>query len=259
MGLYSLAKRLESLGGLCGADKRSDGEGGSCFWFAIPYKPDDGWGESGSWSGKSSTITRSEYMSNRNIGIRQHDCAEFAYPPDSGVGIECMMSGFLNQDREPLTLEGGDNVAPVNSYRHLRILLVDDSVLIRKTTSRSLIREGHHVQLAQNGADCLKILETVPLEEVENRFDVILMDLQMPVMDGMQATRRIRQLEKDELRSFDTKNSRHITIIGFTANTMDEAQEGCMESGMDGFLEKPLTVTNFQKYLTSIDHGQVQC
>jgi protein-histidine pros-kinase len=140
-------------------------------------------------------------------------------------------------------------------------LLVDGSPLIRKATSRSLIREGHHVEVAQHGADCLKVLAAADIESdsgLEYGFDLILMDLQMPVMDGIEATNRIRALEKQEMaanRASGRGNSRRIVIIGVTANAEVEAREDCIEAGMDGFMEKPLKVLDLLDCIETITAG----
>ena len=83
LGLYSLAKRLESLGGNCGVEGRSDGATGSCFWVSIPFRPDDSVGEGVHVSGDVKGVERSV----------------ITLPPEStGGGIECLMSGFIRQD-----------------------------------------------------------------------------------------------------------------------------------------------------------------
>ena len=93
--------------------------------------------------------------------------------------------------------------------------------------SRILERRGHKVVLAETGIEVLKVLE-------EQTFDLILMDVQMPEMDGLEATRAIRQKEQ--------ASGKHLPIIALTANAMIGDKERCLASGMDGFLAKPLSV-----------------
>jgi CheY-like chemotaxis protein len=90
----------------------------------------------------------------------------------------------------------------------------------------------------------------------EYGFNLILMDFQMPVMDGVEATRRIRALEKSErVESGANSGGRHITIIGVTANTEGEARAEGMESGMDGFMVKPLKVTHLYDCIAKLQEG----
>jgi CheY-like chemotaxis protein len=212
---------MESLGGNCGVKDRSDGKTGSCFWFSVPFKPDE-------------TVEE-----NRDT--------------KSGMSNNHLMSSLRIIDNDN---SSQDTKEDDNSEAKLRILLVDDSIMIRKTTSRSLCKEGYYVEVAQNGAECLKVLESTRLAEGSPyyAFDMILMDLQMPVMDGLEATRRIRAMEQNMFTSESEGGDLcpHITIIGITANTAGEARADCMESGMDGFIEKPLQVKKFRKYVSTI-------
>ncbi len=107
----------------------------------------------------------------------------------------------------------------------LSILLVEDNVLNQKFASATLRRAGHTVDIAENGKIALHKLETLD-------YDLILMDVQMPVMDGIEATLNIREQErrdgKDPLR-----------IIAVTAYALDRDRENCLNAGMDDFLAKP--------------------
>ena len=240
LGLYSLAKRLESLGGLCGVEELANGRRGSCFWFAFPYRPHENLVEIEATSGRDSMRVRNvltDDMRNMNRSLSVDEGA---------VGMSSMMCSFLRQECTASCGERQDRAPILIKRSSLSILLVDDSGLIRKATSRSLARQGHKVEVAQHGAECLQILESKL-----KKFDLILMDLQMPVMDGLEATRRIREVEKEGSMSDGPAEAcrPHIAIVGFTANTVAESRSACLESGMDGFLEKPLSMKSFQECL----------
>jgi two-component system sensor histidine kinase/response regulator len=109
--------------------------------------------------------------------------------------------------------------------RRVRILLVEDNVVNQRVASGLLTRRGHHVTIAQNGREALTRLE-------QETFDLVLMDLQMPVMGGLDATAAIR------LREHDT--GQHVRIVAMTAHAMKSDRERCLAAGMDGYLSKPI-------------------
>ena len=109
--------------------------------------------------------------------------------------------------------------------RAVRILLVEDNVVNQQVASGLLTRRGHHVTLAQNGREALERIEQEP-------FDLVLMDLQMPVMGGLDATTAIRDRERE--------TGRHIRIVAMTAHAMSSDRDRCLAAGMDGYLSKPI-------------------
>jgi signal transduction histidine kinase/CheY-like chemotaxis protein len=123
--------------------------------------------------------------------------------------------------REALTQAAG-NVK--RTGRKLHVLLAEDNVVNQKVATKLLQQIGHVVTLAENGRQAVDLFHT-------GHFDAVLMDVQMPEMDGLEATELIR---KDEL----SKNS-HIPIIGLTAFAMKEDRDNCLSAGMDGCLSKP--------------------
>ena len=170
---------------------------------------------------------------------------------DSCESINNLVAGILGQGNDDGKLGNSSKL----KMPRLKILLVDDSVMIRKTTSRALSRDGHEVEVAQHGAECLKKLEQSKLDSIgcdRFTFNLVLMDLQMPVMDGLEATKRIRALEssmvKDDENDGTEYSNPHITIIGISANSESEAREECVSVGMDGFIEKPLRMKTFNSY-----------
>jgi signal transduction histidine kinase/CheY-like chemotaxis protein/HPt (histidine-containing phosphotransfer) domain-containing protein len=110
----------------------------------------------------------------------------------------------------------------------LRILLAEDNAVNRKIAIKMLEKRGHSVVVAENGKAALAALES----QGERPFDLVLMDVQMPEMDGIEATARIRDKEKG--------TGLHIPIIALTAHAMKGDREACLNAGMDGYVSKPL-------------------
>jgi CheY-like chemotaxis protein len=113
-------------------------------------------------------------------------------------------------------------------------LVVDDSVVICKSTMKMLEKAGYDVDIAENGAIGLEMMKA-------KVYSVVIMDLQMPVMDGLEATRRIRLFEGEQ--SFQASGKRQQYIIGASANGADDVMKEAMDSGMDMFMEKPFSMS----------------
>jgi diguanylate cyclase (GGDEF)-like protein len=109
--------------------------------------------------------------------------------------------------------------------KHLRLLLAEDNATNREVAVRLLSKRGHTIVVAANGKEAVAAFET-------QSFDLILMDVQMPEMDGFEATAAIRQKEKSL--------GRHIPIVAMTAHAMKGDRERCLAAGMDGYLSKPI-------------------
>jgi predicted ATPase/signal transduction histidine kinase len=120
---------------------------------------------------------------------------------------------------EPLAAPGAGRAAG------LRVLVAEDNEINRLVAVRLLGMDGHTCAVASNGAEALRLLEN-------ERFDVVLMDVQMPIMDGLTATREIRRREQ--------ASSEHLCIIAVTASATTEVVAECTASGMDHYLSKPL-------------------
>jgi len=116
-------------------------------------------------------------------------------------------------------------VAPANPGEAGRVLLVEDNAVNQKFAVRLLEKDGWSVSVAENGE--------LGVEAYEGQsFDLVLMDVQMPVMDGFEATRRIRTLE--------SKSGQRTPIIAMTANAMEGDSKKCLAAGMDGYVSKPV-------------------
>src|SRR4029079_15391766 len=114
---------------------------------------------------------------------------------------------------------------PARAGRALRLLLAEDNPVNQKLALRLLEKRGHSVVVASNGEEALKAIE-------QHAFDLLLMDVQMPVMDGFEATAAIRARERG--------SGSHLPIIAMTAYAMKGDRERCLEAGMDGYVSKPI-------------------
>jgi CheY-like chemotaxis protein len=124
--------------------------------------------------------------------------------------------------------------------QRLRILLAEDNAVNRELTTRLLSKRGHSVAVAVNGRLALEALET-------QAFDLILMDVQMPEMDGFEATAAIRRQE--------ASTGTHMPIIAMTAHAMKGDRERCLQAGMDAYISKPVQADELVKLIESLASG----
>ncbi|MEI6173569.1 MAG: response regulator [Bacteroidota bacterium] len=144
---------------------------------------------------------------------------------------------FEKGDEEQLTRERIGITAQKKILPPLSILLVEDNLLNQKFAMTSLQRAGHHVELAENGK--------LAVEKFKNAsYDLILMDIAMPIMDGIEATRVIRDLEKGD---------RRIKIVAVTAHVMVTDREKCLAAGMDEYISKPYRPHELISIIESLD------
>ena len=125
-----------------------------------------------------------------------------------------------NEPRATTPLESA-----VEAERPLRILVAEDNAINRLVAVRILQKAGHSAEVAVNGMEAVDLMANVA-------FDLILMDVQMPLMDGFEATARIREKEQS--------TGQHLPIVAMTAHAMKGDRERCLESGMDGYVAKPI-------------------
>src|SRR3989338_5299193 len=119
----------------------------------------------------------------------------------------------------------------------ISILLAEDNIVNQKIAVKLLEKKGWLVKAVDDGQKVLDLL-------AKENFDVILMDAQMPVLDGFETTRKIRDAEK--------KTGRRIPIIALTARAMNEDKKKCLDVGMDGYVPKPIDRENLYETIETI-------
>ena len=163
----------------------------------------------------------------------EHDTSQWKYKPEA-VGLKpiraATLTALVNQvltGHAPRKTHAAPASQAVPTFSGQRILLVEDNAVNQRVAQRTLQKLAAHVTIANNGAEALERI-------AESDYDAVLMDCQMPVMDGFTATRRIRELERRNGRG------KHLPIIALTANVMTEDRENCIAAGMDAHLGKPM-------------------
>ena len=157
----------------------------------------------------------------------------------AGVTAFCAKPMFMSDLRETLMTalgqkkeQNNDDVLPEAdfNFKNKHILLVEDNELNSEIATEILTEYGFIVDTAENGAEALEKVST----SNPGTYDLVLMDVQMPVMNGYEATKCIRKLKDPALAN--------ISILAMTANAFDEDRKKALESGMDGFLSKPIVI-----------------
>jgi signal transduction histidine kinase/CheY-like chemotaxis protein len=141
---------------------------------------------------------------------------------------------------ESVTAEG---VAPHEEKPHeqTNILVAEDNIVNQRLVKELLVRKNYKVTIVENGLKIFDVLEST-------RFDAILMDIQMPIMDGLEATSIIREIEKG--------TGKHIPIIGITAYAVKADKEKCISAGMDDYMSKPFVKEEFYSMIEKYTSNQ---
>lgn len=139
---------------------------------------------------------------------------------NAGGGSVFIFHVWLRETAGPALEPEADNLPGMH------VLVVDDNAVNCLVARRFLEKLGHQVSVAKDGAEALEMITHTP-------FDVVFMDVQMPVMDGLAATFRLRQLES-------AVGARHLPVIALSANASEADREACRQAGMDDFVEKPV-------------------
>jgi CheY-like chemotaxis protein len=154
----------------------------------------------------------------RQLGIR----AYLMKPVKQSELIATILTALGEAQRAPVMVPEGPAVP---AARPLSVLLAEDNPINQKLVVRLLQKQGHRVVVAGNGKEALEAV-------AQERFDVVLMDVQMPEMDGLEAAAAIRQRER--------QTGAHVPILALTAHAMKGDREECLAAGMDGYIAKPI-------------------
>lgn len=184
------------------------------------------------------TISKDRLRSYGQVGPNQYnvECSPLL-PSDFWRGFEVMSS---NLGTEPSALKANSNVPPKPASQHsktsaLQILVAEDNPVNRAVIELQLQKLGHHPLLAEDGKQAFELWGKQP-------FDLVLTDCHMPMMDGFELTRRIREMEGSTPKT-------RIPIIAITANALGGEADKCFDAGMDDYLSKPVQMTELSRVL----------
>ena len=150
------------------------------------------------------------------------------YPKDLLEALLDKPSAFDGKD--DLDLDSfSASMAEIPKPKGIRVLVTDDHEINRIVIQEMLLKNGYEVQLAENGKEAVE-------KHSNSSFDIILMDIQMPELDGLEACKRIRELEADKVDEADK-----VPIAGMTAGVTEEDRKNCQEAGMNAYIGKPVT------------------
>ena len=211
--------------------ERSDGSPGSAFWFSFPYRPDE-------------TTVDVVY------DINSRDSSRLVSRRTS-VNQSRRTSLLPQQSQQSSTVkitkfQGKEMRVSCKGIPLFKILLSDDTQSILKVVGRMLKTNGHPIETAVNGSQALERMKS---SYVDNDIDVLLTDLQMPVMDGIECTKRFRAWEEEQQCLLDAQGvprRPRFLIIGMSANSDTQSKQEALDAGMDNFVSKPFNYQDFE-------------
>jgi CheY-like chemotaxis protein/HPt (histidine-containing phosphotransfer) domain-containing protein len=157
------------------------------------------------------------------------------------------ITAAVSGDRDSAAKESQSEPAKAPA-QPLRILLAEDDLVNQKLAVRLLEKQGHTVTVAASGREALALLDS-PGQAPANRFDLALLDVQMPDMDGLQAAAEIRRREKTA--------GGHLPLIALTAYAMQGDRERCLAAGMDGYVAKPIRPSDLMQAIAEVTPAEL--
>jgi signal transduction histidine kinase/CheY-like chemotaxis protein len=215
LGLYSLALRIDELGG-CYGIKAPSKHAGSVFYFGMPYKLDT--------NCLPVDNSNSAFLSDESYLTIRHDP-----PPPEEVHAEGHLAALYSRSN-------------LRNLKSPSVLVVDDNGPALKLLIKALKQEGANVDYATDGYSALTMMK-------KSLYTMVIMDIQMPIMDGVESVRQLREWE----RSIDGDGRRQY-VYGTSANPDEEISENCLGVGMDEFVLKPLSFPTLANKLRSLHH-----
>src|SRR5580700_59551 len=191
----------------------------------------------------SSSAQQGEHERCRQLGISAH----LAKPIQPSELLDAILSALSLHASEPSeahskTQDETQEVLPQSNWRQgMKVLLAEDNAVNRTLATRLLQKHGHTVVVVENGRQALEALE-------RETVDLVLMDVQMPEMDGLEATAAIREKEK--------KTGDHLPIIALTAHAMKGDREKCLAAGTDDYLTKPIRTADLFAAVERLTHAK---
>ena len=180
----------------------------------------------------TSALRQEDFPRAKNLDI----AAQLSKPVKQSELLQTVVS-VLTPHARPAPVAGNKEVQPLKIGQHLKILLAEDSVPNQKLAIGLLNRWGHTADVVGDGRAAVDAWRA-------GDYDLILMDVEMPELDGLEATREIRREEQG--------TGRHIPIVAMTAKAMSGDRETCLQSGMDGYISKPIRQAEFEEALNAL-------
>eukprot|EP00573_Skeletonema_grethae_P011720 CAMPEP_0201699314 /NCGR_PEP_ID=MMETSP0578-20130828/23295_1 /ASSEMBLY_ACC=CAM_ASM_000663 /TAXON_ID=267565 /ORGANISM="Skeletonema grethea, Strain CCMP 1804" /LENGTH=902 /DNA_ID=CAMNT_0048186055 /DNA_START=199 /DNA_END=2903 /DNA_ORIENTATION=- len=251
IGLYSVATAINSLGGECGVFPRKDLTGalpslastllnvpaasGSVFWFSIPLKVPE--------CGSPSRLEKQQQTADGTTAVEEPTRLVSRKRPSIARSMtsqtEVMQDTPMKKHYPDAEVndEVKEEIEEMSAQRVKRVLIVDDSLTIRKALSKGFSRLGFAVDEAENGMEGLKKLR-------KREYNLVLLDFLMPVLDGVDVAKKFRSWEKERRPWF------HQYIIGMSAHANGNEAELGIKSGMDRFMGKPIPLKSLKDIAT---------
>ena len=172
----------------------------------------------------------------KQIEIKDNSFVSYLFHPIKKVLLLEKINELVGDKTTSISKVTEEKILPIEKNK-LKILIAEDNIINQKVALKSMQKLGYECDLAVDGDEALTLWQ-------KNKYDVILMDCQMPIMDGYEATQAIRKMEKE--------TTKQTIIIAMTAYAMEGDKEQCLASGMNYYLAKPINFIDVKNYLNTV-------